>query len=190
MTIRQPFGTDANPKTDKTSVNVGAVTTAATTTVVEQGNAVTHKTVLTLTDFVVGSATGAAALAFGAKVYTLPAGAQIIDASYFSLAATGTTTIVGDTPEIGIGSTIGTGVIATLSTTMEDYILGSPASAAISGATALVKLTGVTAGAVTGIALNVAASSKEIYVNCADTWAGTGDVTVTGTIVLTWKSIA
>lgn len=190
LVIEQPTGTGASTITPTTAVNVGTVATAATTTVVEQGDTTNHKTVLTLTDFAVGSAVGAADLAFGALLYTLPAGAQIIDASYFSLSVTGTTTIVGDTPEIGLGSTIATGAIATLSTTMEDYVLGSPASAAISGATPLVKLTGVTAGAVTGIALNVAASSKAIYLNCADGWAGAGDVTATGTVTITWKFIA
>jgi len=190
-TIRQPFGTDAvAPLVPLTAVNVGTVATATGLSVVEQGDAINHKTVLTLTDFAVGSAVAAADLAFGALLYTLPAGAQLIEATYFSLAITGTTTIVGDTPEIGIGSVIGSGAVAVLSTTFEDYVLGSPASAAISGATPLVKMTGITAGAVTGIALNVAASAKTIYLNCADGWAGAGDVTATGTVHLVWKQMS
>jgi len=186
---RQPFGTGANDKIDITSLNVGTVETAATTTVVEQGDSVNHKTVLTLTDFAVGSAVGAANLCFGALMYTLPAGAQLVEVAYMSVALTGTVTIVGDTPELGIGSVLGAGAQATIGAagaTMEDYWEGG-ASAAISGATALVGTKLATAGALTGIAVNAAGDAKTFYLNVADGWAGAGDVTATGTIALIWK---
>ena len=188
---RQPFGTGANDKTDITSVNIGTAPTATGLSVVEQGDAVNHKTVLTLADFAVGSATGAAALAFGALVYTLPAGAQLMDITYMSVALTGTVTIVGDTPEIGIGSVIASGVVLVLNgtATFMDYVT-EQTSGAISGSNTTTVLLGATAGIHTGIALNVAASAKTLYLNVADTWAGTGDVTATGTITLTWKMVS
>lgn len=192
ITIVQPFGDDPSNKTQKTSTEVGTVDAATTITVVEEGISNKHKTVLTLTDFAVGSATGAAALCFGALMYTLPAGAAVIEAVYMSVALTGTVTIVADTPEIGIGSVLGAGVQATIGAagaTMEDYWEGS-ASAAIDGTTPEVGTKVATAGALTGIAINEAASAKTLYLNVADTWAGIGDVTGTGTIVIDWVSIS
>lgn len=184
--IKQPYGATASNLTPTTSINVGTVATATGLSVVEQGDAANHKTVLTLADFAVGSAVGAADLTFGALMYTLPAGAQIVDVVYFSLAFTGTATIVGDTPDVGIGSVLGAGATAVLATTEMDYIDGQT-SGAISGANTTTVLLGATAGIHTGIALNVAASAKTLYLNCADGWAGAGDVTATGTVHIIWK---
>jgi len=186
---RQPFGTGADDKTALTSVNVGTVNTVTGLSVVEQGDAVNHKTVLTMSGIAVGSAVAAANLAFGKLLYTLPAGAQIVEATYMSVALTGTATIVADTPDVGIGSTIGTGAIALLTTTMIDHVDGQT-SGAISGSNTTTVLTTATAGALTGISLNVAASSKAIYLNVADGWAGAGDVTATGTVHLIWKFVS
>lgn len=190
-TIKQPFGESAEPITQITNVNVGTVATATGLSGVEQGDAVNHKTVLTLADFPVGSAVGAAALAFGGLVYTLPAGAQLMDITYMSVALTGTVTIVADTPEIGIGSVVASGAVLVLNgtATFMDYVT-EQTSGAISGANTTTVLLGATAGIHTGIALNVAASAKTLYLNVADTWAGAGDVTATGTITLTWKFVA
>src|SRR5688572_23358307 len=57
-----------------TSSNVGTVTTAATTAVVEYGNAIEHLTKLTMTNFAVGTSGDNANLALGAKFYTWPTG--------------------------------------------------------------------------------------------------------------------
>lgn len=184
--IKEPFGATASTLTPTTSINVGTVATATGLSVVEEGDAVNHKTVLTLADFPVGSALAAADLAVGALLYTLPAGAQIVEATYMNVALTGTATIVGDTPDVGVGSTVGTGAIALLTTTMIDHLDGQT-SGAISGANYVTALKTATAGALTGIALNVAASAKTLYLNCADGWAGAGDVTATGTIHIIWK---
>lgn len=186
--IKQPFGVTASNLTPTTSVNVGTVATATGLSVVEQGDAVLHKTVLTLSSLAVGSAVGAAALAFGKLLYTLPAGAQVVDYVYLSVALTGTATIVADTPEIGIGSVIASGAVLVLNgtATFMDHVT-EQTSGAISGANTTTVLLGATAGIHTGIALNVAASAKTLYLNVADTWAGAGDVTATGTITITWK---
>lgn len=188
-TIKTPYGEDATDITPKTSVNVGAAEVGIITT--EYGDASFHKTELALADFVVGSATGAAALCFGEKLYTLPAGIQNIKSVYMSLALTGTTTIVGDTPEVGIGSVLGAGVHATIGAagaTMEDYWEGVT-SGVIDGTNAVTDIKVATAGAQTGIALNAVGDSKALYLNVADTWAGAGDVIATGTITIEWEMI-
>lgn len=181
--VRTPFGEDVQ--------SVGTVATATGLSVTEEGDAILHKTILTLTDFAVGSAVGAADLAFGALLYTLPAGAQLMDITYMSVALTGTVTIVADTPDFGIGSVVGSGAVALLggTATFEDYITGQT-SGAISGANTTTVMLGATAGIHTGIALNVAASAKTLYLNCADGWAGAGDVTATGVIHIVWKQIS
>ncbi len=187
--VKAPFGVDASDMTQKTSVNVGAV--GALVTAVEYGGASFHKTVLTLADFVVGAATGAAALCFGGLAYTLPAGVQNIKSVYMSIKLTGTITIVGDTPEVGIGSVLGAGVQATIGAagaTMEDYWEGT-ASGAIDGTNAVTATKIATAGAQTGISLNAVGDAKTFYLNVADNWAGTGDVTATGTITIEWEMI-
>jgi hypothetical protein len=181
--VRTPFGEDVQ--------GAGTVATATGLSVVEKGDAIYHKTILTLADFPVGSAVGAAALAFGALLYTLPAGAQLMDITYMSVALTGTVTIVADTPDFGIGSVVASGAVGVLggTATFEDYITGQT-SGAISGANTTTVMLGATAGIHTGIALNVAASAKTIYLNCADTWAGAGDVTATGVIHIMWKQVS
>lgn len=191
ITIRKPFGTDPDTQTPTTSVNIGTVNTVTGLTIVEQGDAVNHKTVLTMVDMPVGSATGAAALAFGKLLYTLPAGAQLVTLTYVSVALTGTTTIVGDTPEIGIGSLIASGVVLVLNgnALFMDHVT-EQTSGAISGSNTTTVMLGATAGINTGIALNVSGSTKAINLNVADTWAGTGDVTATGTITITWQMIS
>ena len=180
--VRTPFG-------EYNVEELGTAPTATGLSVTEEGDAVNHKTIITLADFAVGSPVAAADLAFGALLYTLPAGAQIVEAIYLDIALTGTTTIVGDTPDVGIGSTMGTGAAALLATTTIDYYDGVT-SGAISGSNAITGLKAATAGALTGIALNVAASAKTIYLNCADGWAGAGDVTATGVINVIWKMVS
>jgi len=159
--------------------------------IAEEVAGATRKTVLTFTDLAVGSAVAAANLAFGKKVFEFPAGVQVIKATYMSVALTGTATIIGDTPEIGLGSVLGAGAQATIGAagaTMEDYWEGG-ASSAISGATPLVGTKVATAGALTGIALNAVGSVKDLFLNVADGWAGAGDVTATGTITILWEQI-
>lgn len=188
--IKVPFGVDENDITPKTSVNVGTANTGVTAT--EYGDATFHKTVLTFEDLAVGSPTAAANLCFGKLLYTLPAGAQAVKTTYMDVALTGTVTIVGDTPEVGIGSVLGAGAFATIGAagvTMEDYWEGA-ASGAIDGTNSVTGTKVATAGALTGIAINAAASAKTFHLNVADGWAGAGDVTATGTVTIMWEMVA
>ncbi|MCP3682132.1 MAG: hypothetical protein GY861_05515 [bacterium] len=188
-TIDIPFGGDPSSRSQKTSVNVGTANTGVTAS--EGGDYVNHVVTLTFTDLAVGSAVGAAALAFGKLLYTLPAGAQLIDVAFMNLALTGTVTIVADTPDVGIGSVIGSGANATLNAvgaTSEDYITGQT-SGAISGSNSIEVAAVATAGALTGIALNLSTDVKAIFLNVADTWAGAGDVTATGIVTISYKTL-
>lgn len=180
--------------TDKrvlTNKNNNGVQGAPTLKVKEYGDGVNHITKITLNDFVVGSPVAAADLAFGALLYTLPAGAQIIEATYLNVALKGTTNIVADTPDVGIGSVIASGAVAVLggTPTFEDYVTGQT-SGAISGANFIEVATPVTAGVLTGIALNISSSTKSIYLNAADGWAGAGDVVANGEITIVWKTVS
>lgn len=176
--------------TVETQANVGTKNTVTGLTVAEYGDGVNHVTVLTMDEMPVGSPVGAANLAFGKKVYTLPAGAQIIEAVYVYMALKGTTNIVADTPDVGIGSVIASGAVAVLGGTagFEDYLTGQT-SGAISGSNGIQKASGATAGVLTDIAMNYTTSAKTIHLNVADGWAGAGDVTATGRIVLVWKTL-
>lgn len=173
-----------------TTKNVGAVNSVTGLTGIEYGDGVNHVTVLTMDEMPVGSPVAAANLAFGKKLYTLPAGAQIIEAVYMYLSLEGSVNIVADTPDVGIGSVIASGAVAVLggTGTFEDYLTGQT-SGAISGSNGIEKASAATAGALTGISLNLSNSAKTIHLNVADGWAGAGDVTATGRVVLVWKSL-
>lgn len=186
--INKPFGTSPSNVEQTTSVNIGTANTGVTAT--EYGDARNHVTKLTFTDLAIGSAVATANLAFGKLLYTLSAGAQLVEAVFMNLALTGTVTIVGNTPDVGIGSVIASGAVNVLggTATFEDYITGQT-SGAISGANLIEVVTGATAGVLTGIALNKSTSAKTIHLNVADGWAGAGDVTATGIVVIVWKTL-
>ncbi len=164
---------------------------AATVSVATTGDGRDFTTVLTLTNFIVGALAGAAAaLALGNKVFTFPAGAHLHYASYMSigLTAVGTT----KTPDVGVGSVIASGAVAVLggTATFEDYITGQTA-ADIAG-TPAVKTSVATAGALTGISVNEAASVKDVFLNAAATWSAnnTGNLLANGKITLKWTKLS
>ncbi len=82
----------------QTAAGVGAAGTGVTAT--EYGDGRMHQTVLTLgTGCVLPAIAGGAALGVGKLLYTFPAGAQIIDSAYMSVAITQTQAhIDADTP--------------------------------------------------------------------------------------------
>jgi hypothetical protein len=124
---------------------------------------------------------GDAALAVGVPLYTLPAGACIVDASRLRVEIRGVAAIQADTPDVGLGTTLASGAVAVL------------------GGTAAFEniLTGQTLGDCDGTAIDVAvgtdlviASSGDhtIYLNVADTWAEGGDPSadIAGKVVIHW----
>lgn len=170
-------------------VNLGT-TPVGTVSIVEYGDGRDITTVLTLTNFVVGALAGAgAALAMGNIVYAYPAGQHmelVYSLSSLVLTAAGTA-VATDT---GLGSVIASGAVSVLSGTgtFEDRLTGQTINTAAGGGAAVSALTATTAGIGTGIALNVAGSVKNVFLNSAGTWNvdNTGNLTATGTIVLKW----
>jgi len=159
--------------------NVGTPNTGVTAQ--EMGDDKYHVTKLTFTDLSVGAATGAANLAVGKLLYTLPAGAIVVKAAYMSVALTGAgSTIDADTPDVGIGTTIGSGVVAVLGGTaaFEDIITGQTA-ADVNG-------TATTKTISNQILTIEAAGAHTVHLNVADGWAGAAAFTGTGTVVLEW----
>lgn len=168
-------------------------TPVSTVSIREYGDGRDMTTVLTLTDFVVGALAGAgAALRVGNIVAAYPAGAHLELVYYQSLSMKAAGTAVNT--DTGLGSVIASGAGATLdgTATFEDRLTGQTLATAAAGGTAAAALTGATAGLGTDIALNVAASVKNVFLNSAGTWNAnnTGNLTATGTIVLKWTKMS
>lgn len=168
-------------------------TPVSTVTVAESGDGRNITTVLTLTDFIVGALAGAgAALGLGNIVAAFPAGQHlelVYSFSSLSLKAVGTPV----TCKTGLGSVIASGAVSVLSgtATFQDRLTAQDIATAPAGGTAVSALKGATAGIGTGIALNVAASVKNVFLNAAGTWNAnnTGNLTASGTIVLKWTKM-
>lgn len=176
-----------------TGSNVGTVTTPATTTVEEHGDGVKHVTRLTMTDFAVGVSANGVALASGAKFYTFPAGTIVVEDISLVGSLTGAMTTKTDTPEIGIGSVIGSGAVATLSTTMEDYVDGGVAGH-ISGIAIAPNVSGgYIAKGMDNTTPTVIRTSggltRDLFLNIADTWVAeaAAAITFTGAITISWR---
>jgi len=175
---------------------VGAtLTTTPVSTVVinEYGDGRDMTTVLTLTNFIVGALAGAgAALGVGNIVAAFPAGAHVENWYYLSLSMKCAGTAVNT--DTGLGSVIASGAVATLDdpATFENRLTGQTVPTASGGGAVTTALLNTTAGVQTGIALNVAASVKNVFLNSAGTWNAnnTGNLTATGTIVLKWTKAA
>lgn len=159
---------------------VGAATGVAN----EQGAGHVHRTEIVLTDFAVGNTVGVAALGFGALLYTLPAGVELIRASVINGGLTLDHATQTDTPEIGLGTVVASGAISVLTTTMENIFVGT----AVAGVAGQV-FKGQNVATLTPFTLMIPTTgglAHTIYLNVADTWAAIGDLTFDGTIVLEW----
>lgn len=163
--------------------NIGAAG-ASTITADESGDSIFHKTVLTLTNFVVGAIPGAGALGIGANVYTLPTGVQIIDSAYINLYLSNDDgNIDADTPDLGLGSVIASGAVSVLS--------GTPTFENIMTGQTMDDCNGAyEEAAVSQAYSSITGGSKNIFLNVADTWAGAEtELKATGTITLFWKTV-
>ena len=142
-----------------------------------------------------GDSGDGAALALGAEVYTLPAGAIVIDH------ATCVGTILADisnktaaSSEVGLGTVVGTGANATLGAV--DAGCENVCGPVVIGAYNNTAVSGLTVASAAQPHLHIAASgglAHEIFLNTATTWADVteaGAVTFTGVITLTWRKIS
>jgi hypothetical protein len=173
--------------------SISGTTPVSTVAIQEFGDSYQKTTVLTLTDFIVGALAGAgAALGIGNIVYAYPAGEHMELGYYQSLSLKCAGTAVAT--DTGLGSVIASGAIATLdgTATFENRLTGQTITTSSTGGTAAAKMAGATAGILTGIAQNAAASVKNVFLNSAGTWNAnnTGNLTATGTIVLSWNRFA
>lgn len=171
----------------KSTLNAGTANTG--TTAVEYGDGYNHVTVLTVNTTLPAIA-GGADLGVGKLLYTLPAGAQVIDAAYMSLGITQTEgNINADTPDGGLGTVIASGAVATLdgTATFENILTGQTFNNCTG--TAEVKTAIPTAG--TSLVMEVG-GAKTVYFNVADGWAASGDAAalLAGTVVLAWRTLA
>lgn len=154
-------------------------------TAYEYGDARRRITKLSFTDLSVGASTGAAALGIGKLLYTLPAGAIVVKAAYMSVALSGAgSTIDTDTPDGGLGTVIGSGVVSVLggTATFENILTGQTFNDVNGTAETL---------AVSNQILTIQpADARTVYFNLADTWAGAAAITATGTVVIEWVLIS
>ena len=200
MALTQTTTSFTNNETTKTALSseyiraktaIGSTpSTISTVTATEYSTGKDITTVLTLTNFVVGALnSAAAALGVGNIVYTFPAGQHLeLVYGFSSVALTAVGTAVAC--DTGLGSVIASGAVSVLSgtATFEDRLTGVAISTAAGGGTAVSSLVGATAGIGTGIALNVAANVKNVFLNAAGTWNAnnTGNLTASGVVVLKW----
>jgi len=160
--------------------NIGTMNTGVTGT--EYGDGYNHTTKLTISTTLPAIA-GGAALGVGKLIYTFPAGAIVVGSCYMTLGITQTQgNINADTPAVGIGTTIASGVISVLSGTaaFENVIQGKVAANCTGTATVKTDITQLTIDA---------ADDHTVYINAAATWAASGDAAaiLTGTVVLDWQ---
>jgi hypothetical protein len=170
--------------TGTTNANLGTVNTGTSvTTDITDGSR--HTTTLSVSTTLPAIA-GGAALGVGKLLYTFPAGNIRIHSAYMSLAITQTQAhINADTPDVGLGTTIASGVNSLLSA------VGAAAENFVTGQTAA-NCTGTASTKTVGMNLVIeSADDHTLYANAAATWAASGDAAalLTGTVVIEWSFI-
>lgn len=170
---------------DTHTTNLGIAAGGAVAT--EYGDGKNHVTLLTFTAaaLTVGDD---ASLGVGVLIYTFPAGALIVNSAQGSIATTVDFATKTDTPEIGLGSLIGEGAIATLGAGTDMENIAGPAVCDDMNGTVEVFDSGVA-----GSLVRPAAAAHTVHLNYADAWvdstSDTGAV-FTGTVWLNWTLFA
>jgi hypothetical protein len=166
-----------------TATEVGAAATG--TTAVEYGDGNFHKTVLTVST-ALGAIGGGAALGLGKLIYTLPAGAVIVKSAYVSMALTAADgNIDADTPVVGLGTVIASGVVSDLvgTETFEDISTGKAAADCTGTATVQT--------VADQILVIERGDAHTVHFNVASTWAASGEIAcpIAGTVILEWMFV-
>lgn len=151
---------------------------------VHYGDGRSFTTIMTL-DTTLPAIAGGAALAVGKKLLTFPNKPIWIDAAYINVALQQTEgNVTADTPDLGLGTAIATGAVATLNgtATFENILTGQTMDDCDG--------TSEQTMAVTDLFI-AAATDNEVYLNVADTWAADGEAAmgVTGTVTLKWSIV-
>lgn len=168
------------PVAAQNQANVG--TAGTNVTAVEYGDGYHHVTVLTLTAAELTPTIPADAEGAGAVIYTFPAGVYVGQSCHMDITA-GVMDSATNAADLGVGSLIASGDIATLTTAaMEDWVTGQT----VADVSTFVKekSTVMTAGA---NLLFEAGDSHVLNLNVAATWNATvATASVTGTVTIVW----
>jgi len=163
-----------------TAANVG--TAGTNCTAVEYGDGFNHVTVLTLTAAEFTPTIPADAEGAGMIIYTFPAGVYVGQSCHMDITA-GVMDAAANAADLGVGSLISSGDIATLTTAaMEDWVTGQT----VANVQTFVKekSTVMTAGA---NLLFEAGDSHVLHLNVAATWGATvATASATGTVTIAW----
>ena len=170
--------------------NVGAAGTNVTA--LEYGDGYRHTTILTFgAGAVLPAIAGGAALGVGKLIYTLPAGAQIIKAARLNVGITQTAgNINANTPTIGLGTVVASGVVSVLSGTATFQNIAAGVAAANCTGTATIQTAKATASPFELV--TESGGTKTIYLNAAATWSASGDpaAILSGTVAIDWATLA
>jgi len=142
-------------------------------------NIVTRLTVAGVMPAVTGS------LSVGLLAYTFPAGTHALKVARINLALTAADGVIdADTPEIGLGDTIGSGANTGLnSVAASENILTGQAATNCSGTATDKAILVPTSGHL----VNESGGTKTVYINIADGWAGAeAALPVSGEVWLEW----
>lgn len=155
-----------------TAPNPGTAESDVTAT--EQGDGLYHKTTLVVDTY--NETSGGSALALGHKLYTFPEGGIDIHGGTYDVTMTAATET--DTPDIGMGTVIGTGGVAILGGTdaFEDICDGKAGTAIVSGGARTVRAW----RAETSDTTNFDGHSVPIplFFNFAASWGATETITI------------
>lgn len=158
----------------------------------EKGDGSHHLTVLTLgPGCVLPNIPGGASLGVGTLIYTFPAGAQVINSTQVNVGITQTTGhINANTPTVGLGSVVASGVIAVLSGTATFQNMNVGKAAANCTGTPTVQTVNATASPFTYI--TDVGGVKSVFFNAAAAWAATGDpgALLSGTVSIDWDTLS
>lgn len=175
----------------------GVVAAPTTQLAVEYGQGPWHLTKIIFTGFAVGAAPSGASLGFGAKIYTWPVDYSVMveDVSICG-SLSSTASVKTDTPEVGIGTVVASGVIATLSGTFENLVDGGAAGGTIDADAVAPDVNGTVfqkASLTTArpVIQKTGGAARDLFLNLADAWAASanGNVTFTGDVMIRWRAI-
>ncbi len=158
-------------------LNIGAVFTTKAKVTAEEGDKSRHVTRISLKSGVTIAPTGAAALGLGIQLYTFPAGKIVIRGSSVDIKLQAAGGDTANTPVVGLGTTVASGVVSVLSGTAAFQNVMTGAAAADCNGTEDKFASG-----------NVVASTAapSLFLNFAATWSAADTVTVTGNVVIDW----
>lgn len=172
-------GTGPEGASGQTVTNIGTV--PAGVTVTHYGDGIYNTAILTITNVAI-TVGNSASLATGALIYTLPAGACIVTNAYMSVGISGVSTTT-DTPDVGLGTTIGSGAVATLD------LVGAAAENIITGQAANDTNGTAEVLGVADVGLVVATGGDHtVYFNAADAWGANADASglINGTVTISY----